>query len=200
MWDERYSEPEWAYGCQPNDFLKAYSKHIPPQAKVLCLAEGQGRNAIFCAQLGHNVTAVDQSTVGLERAQQLAKQCGVAIKTIVADLADFDLGDQQWDAIISIAAHLPPQLRAKVHRQVVQALKPKGVFILEAYCPAHLELPGVGGPPPEHKALLMPLDMLQQELSGLQFKLAHEIEREISEGQYHQGLSGVVQILASKPT
>lgn len=196
MWDERYSESELAYGQQPNDFLVTCLGAIPAKSKVLCLAEGQGRNAVYLAQNGHDVTAVDQSAVGLQRAQQLATEQGVSIQTVVTDLGDFDLGHHQWDAIVSIAAHLPPALREKVHHQVKTALKPSGVFILEAYSPAHLALAGIGGPPPDHAELLMSLDGLYQELAGLNFEIAHEIERQIEEGKYHSGLSGVVQILA----
>ena len=199
MWDQRYSEPEFAYGQQSNDFLVACLNAIPANSKVLCLAEGQGRNAVYLAQQGHEVTAVDQSAVGLQRAEQLAVEKGVSIHTVVADLAAFDLGENQWDAIVSIAAHLPPAVREKLHQRVKTALKPSGVFILEAYSPAHLALPGIGGPPPHQAELLMSLDLLHQELAGLNFEIAHEIERHLEEGQYHCGLSGVVQVLARKP-
>lgn len=198
MWDQRYSEPEFAYGQQPNDFLVACLDAIPAKSQILCLAEGQGRNAVYLAQQGHEVTAVDQSAVGLQRAQQLAAEKGVTIQAVVADLAAFDLGHQQWDAIVSIAAHLPPAVREKVHHQIQTALNPAGVFILEAYSPEHLHLPGIGGPPPHQAELLMPLDILHQELAGLNFEIAHEIERDVEEGPYHSGLSGVVQVLARK--
>ncbi|PLA74386.1 SAM-dependent methyltransferase [Hydrogenovibrio sp. SC-1] len=199
MWDQRYSEPEFAYGQKPNDFLVACLDAIPAKSKILCLAEGQGRNAVYLAQQGHEVTAVDQSKVGLQRAEQLATEKGVTIHTVVADLAEFDLGQHQWDAIVSIAAHLPPAIREKVHHQVQAALKPSGEFILEAYSPQHLNLPGIGGPPPHQAELLMSLELLQQELTGLNFEIAHEIERQVEEGQYHSGLSGVVQVLARNP-
>lgn len=200
MWDQRYSEPEFAYGQQPNDFLVACLSAIPNNGKVLCLAEGQGRNAVYLAQQGHQVSAVDQSAIGLQRAEQLAAEKGVTIQIVVADLADFELGQNQWDAIVSIAAHLPPVIRKKVHQQISTALKPNGVLILEAYTPAHLALPGIGGPPPHQAELLMSLDQLQQELAGLTFEVGHEIERHLEEGPYHSGLSGVVQILARKPS
>lgn len=92
MWDQRYSEPEFAYGQQPNDFLVTCLGSIPNNGKVLCLAEGQERNAVYLAQQGHQVTAVDQSAVCLQRAEQLAAEKGVTIQTVVADLADFELG------------------------------------------------------------------------------------------------------------
>lgn len=196
MWDQRYSEDEFAYGTQPNDFLKAEYARIPKGGKVLCLAEGQGRNAVFLAKQGYDVTAIDQSSVGLEKAQQLAADNGVSITTQVADLAEYQLGQQAWDGIVAIAAHVPPALRKKVHAQILPALKDKGIFILEGYTVRHLEMEGVGGPP--NKDLLLSLDELKSELNGLEFEIAQEVEREMSEGKYHQGKSAVVQVVARK--
>jgi SAM-dependent methyltransferase len=196
MWDQRYNEDGFAYGTEPNDFLKAEYSQIPKGGKVLCLAEGEGRNAVFLARQGYDVTAVDQSPVGLEKAEKLAADNGVSITTQVADLADYDLGQQAWDGIVSIAAHVPPALRKKVHVQILPALKDKGVFILEGYTVRHLEMEGVGGPP--NKDLLLSLDELKNELNGLELEIGQEVEREMSEGKYHQGKSAVVQIAARK--
>ena len=128
MWDQRYSEAGFAYGEAANDFLKLHFKHIPKRGRVLCLAEGEGRNAVFLAQQGYQVTAVDQSQVGLEKAQDLAAKQGVAIETVVANLSEFDLGKDCWDGIVSISAHVPADLRQQLHQQSVLALKAGGVF------------------------------------------------------------------------
>jgi SAM-dependent methyltransferase len=196
MWDERYKEDGFAYGTAPNDFLKSMYSRIPAGGRVLCLAEGEGRNAVFLAKQGYAVTAVDQSPVGLEKAQRLADENGVTISTIVADLADYDLGNEVWDGIVSIAVHVPAKLRKQIHGRVVDALKAGGVFILEAYTERHLEMSGVGGP--SQKELLMSLEALESELDGLEFDVAREIERSMSEGKYHQGESAVVQFVARK--
>lgn len=198
MWDQRYTEAGFAYGTEPNDFLKAEYSRIPKAGKVLCLAEGEGRNAVFLAQQGYRVTAVDQSSVGLEKAQKLAAENAVEITTVVADLADYDLGSEVWDGIVSIAAHVPAVLRKGLHKQVVKALKRDGVFILEAYTEQQVEAAGVGGPPPSQKQLFMSLDELKSELNGLDFVVGAEVERHISEGKYHQGQSAVVQVVACK--
>lgn len=145
MWDERYSQAEYVYGKNPNDFLVAVVEQIP-QGRVLCLAEGEGRNAVYLAQQGCQVTAVDASAVGLEKARKLAAERSVEIETIVADLSDFSIQPNAWDAIVSIFCHLPPIVRAKVHRQVVAGLRPRGVFVLEAYTPRQLDFK-TGGPP-----------------------------------------------------
>lgn len=196
MWNQRYSEEGFAYGTEPNDFLKAQCVRLPKKGRILCLAEGEGRNAVFLAKQGYSVTAVDQSSVGLQKAEQLALEHGVEITTKVADLTDFDLGSDVWDGIVSIAAHVPPLLRKMVHAQVVNSLKVNGVLLLEAYTKRHLEMDGVGGPP--KKELFMSLDELEIELEGLEFSIGHEVERNISEGKYHQGNSAVVQIVACK--
>ena len=100
MWNERYAEAGYAYGTEPNDFLVAHAAQIPP-GRVLCLAEGQGRNAVWLAQQGYDVTAVDLSEVGLAKAQQLAAERGVQLTTIQADLAQFTIEPQTWDGIVS---------------------------------------------------------------------------------------------------
>jgi SAM-dependent methyltransferase len=198
MWDQRYSEEGFAYGTDANDFLKSEYYRIPEGGRVLCLAEGEGRNAVFLARQGYTVTAVDQSLVGLQKAERLAVENGVYISTIVADLGDYDLGNEVWDGIVSIAAHIPPLLRKDLHARVVNSLKRNGVFILEAYTERHLDLDGAGGPPSSQKELFMSLDKLKVELDGLEFIIGNEVERHISEGKYHQGESAVVQVVACK--
>ncbi len=197
FWDDRYSADSFAYGTEPNAFLISAVSYIP-RGRILCLAEGEGRNAVYLASQGYAVTAVDQSAVGLEKAQRLASQNQVAVETTVADLATFDIQTEAWDGIVSISAHLPSAIRKRVHHQVVQGLKSGGVLILEAYTERQLQMPGIGGPPPEQKDLFMSLSELRQELIGLSFVLGQETDREVNEGQLHQGLSAVVQVIAIK--
>ena len=198
MWDQRYSEDGYAYGTEPNYFLKEEFNRIPKAGNVLCLAEGEGRNAVFLAKQGFNVTAVDQSPVGLNKASKLAHVNGVEITTIVSDLADFDFEQEKWDGIVSISAHVPSTLRRQIHRQVVSALKHNGIFLLEAYTVRHTELQGIGGPPASQTDFFMSLDVLKDELRGLHFIIGREVDRHLSEGKYHQGESAVVEVVACK--
>lgn len=198
MWNERFSEPEFTYGKEPNDFLRAEFQRIPAGGRVLCLAEGQGRNAVFLAQQGYQVTALDQSPVGLERAAELAREKGVVIETLVADLSEHDLGSG-WDGVICIFGHTPTAVRARVHAQIANALNAGGAYILECYTPKQHSMPGRGGPPPEMKEFLVSLSDLEREISGLDFVIGREVEREVNEGEYHQGLSATVQLVAQKP-
>jgi len=198
MWNERYSEDGFAFGTTANDFLKSEFSRIPKGGKVLCIAEGEGRNAIFLAKQGYQVTAIDQSSIGLQKAEKLAADNDVKIITIVTDLADYDFGTEVWDGIISISAHVPTTLREKIHAQVVGSLKTNGIFILEAYTLRHLDMPGIGGPPANKKDFFMSLAKLQTELDGLEIIHGLETQRTLSEGKYHQGESAVVQVIACK--
>jgi|SRR6056297_91807 len=195
MWDQRFSAEHYVYGKDPNGFLEENVDRLPGR-EVLCLAEGEGRNAVFLARHGFSVTAVDASAVGLEKARCLAAEHGVEIDTVHADLEDYALGVDRWDAIVSIFCHVLPPLRRKVHAQVPAALRRGGVFLLEAYTPAQLHN-NTGGPRDINR--LMTAEQLQQELAPLEFQCLREVEREIVEGAHHTGLAAVVQVIARRP-
>lgn len=195
MWDERYNSAEYAFGTEPNDFLVSAVDRLPG-GRILCLGEGEGRNAVWLAERGFDVTAVDASRVGLDKALRLAEERGVTLKTVHADLDDYVIEPMAWDAVVSIFCHLPPPLRRRVHGDVVGGLKPGGAFLLEAYTPAQLSF-GTGGPPTLE--LMMDLETLRRELEGLELTHAGELVRTIHEGEYHNGQGAVVQILGIKP-
>ncbi len=196
FWDERYGGEDFFYGTEPNEFLASRSDCFAAGGRLLCLGEGEGRNAVFLAGQGFQVTAVDGSATGLEKARKLAARRGVKLEIQLADLNDFDPGDQAWDGIVSIWCHLPSSLRRKVHLSCQRALKAGGVFFLEAYRPAQVEL-ATGGP--KDTDMLPTLELLGQELSSLEPLLAQEIEREVREGAGHTGVSAVVQWIGRKP-
>src|SRR4028119_2455143 len=129
MWDERYSAKEYAYGTNPNNFLEANVSSIP-KGKVLSLAEGEGRNAVFLTKQGYPVTAVDSSLVSLNKARKLAEENRVIVEFIHTDLAEYDLGENKWDGIVSIFCPLPSSIRKQLHKKVEAALKRNGVFLL----------------------------------------------------------------------
>lgn len=194
-WNDRYRVEEYVYGTEPNGFVAESADRIPA-GPVLCLAEGEGRNAVFLAGLGHAVTAVDRSTAGVEKARQLARARGVRIEVVAADLAEFDLGKARWSGIMATFAHLPPELRRTVHRRVVEALAPGGILVLEAYAPGQVAY-RTGGP--KDPALLMSLEVLREEFEGLDLAVARETERDVIEGIGHTGRGAVVQVLGRKP-
>ena len=198
-WNRRYAAAGFYYGTAPNDFLREVEPVLPRHGHVLCLGEGEGRNAVFLAQCGHTVSAMDQSAVGLEKAQLLAREQGVRLVTHVADLETWDLGSTApvggWDAIVSIWCHMPVTIRPALHQRIVAALKPAGMFVLEAYRPEQLRY-GTGGPPTVD--LLPTLAELQYDFAGLELLIASAPERDVREGKGHDGLSAVVQVLARK--
>lgn len=196
MWDQRYASADYAYGTEPNGFVASVAPRIPP-GPVLCLAEGEGRNAVYLAGRGHDVTMVDVSAAGLRKAEALAAARGVRIRTVLADLADYTIESSAWQGIISVFAHVDPALRARVHAASVRGLAPGGVFVLEGYAPRQLEF-RTGGPP--LREMLMDLADLRRELAGLELEIAREVERDIVEGRFHTGRGAVVQVLARKPS
>ncbi len=194
FWNQRYGTQQYIYGETPNAFVAEIASQIPA-GPVLCLAEGEGRNAVHLATLGHPVTAVDQSAAGLAKARRLASARGVEIETVLTDLENFTIEPGVWSGIVATFAHLPPAIRRQVHAQAVRGLRSGGVFVLEAYTPAQLAFDTGGPKSPE---LLMTLPGLRAELAGLELLVGREIEREVIEGNGHTGRGAVVQILARR--
>jgi hypothetical protein len=139
---------------------------------------------------------MDWSPVGLARAEQLALERGVRLRTELADLRDFEIGRGAWSGIVSVWVQVPREIRAPLHARCVAGLAPGGVLVIEAYTPDQ-QGRGTGGP--DDPTRFPTLTDLRSELAGLEFEIAHEIERDIHEGTYHHGRSAVVQVVARKP-
>jgi SAM-dependent methyltransferase len=193
VWDQRYSTDEFAYGKEPNDFLVELLP-VLPRGKALCLGAGEGRNAVFLAQNGYEVTAVDLSAVGLKKAESLAREKGVAIRCELADLKDYTIEPDAWDLILSIFCHTPAKIRRRIHSEVITGLRPGGAFVLEAFTVDQIQLK-TGGPP--EFSMMMSSQKLFNDLKGLQIALNREVVREIHEGRYHNGKCAVVQLMAT---
>lgn len=196
MWDERYGGEDYFYGTDPSDFLVEHLGLLPPGGELLCLAEGEGRNAVFLAERGFRPTGVDQSPVGLAKAQRLAAARGVTIDTVVADLTSYDLGSARWDAVVSVWAHLPPEIKAVVNPRIARAVKPGGILFLEHYHPNQIPY-GTGGP--KDPSWMMTLDELRRDFGDWEWLHSAERERNVIEGAGHGGLSYVTQLIARKP-
>jgi 2-polyprenyl-3-methyl-5-hydroxy-6-metoxy-1,4-benzoquinol methylase len=195
FWDERYSGDELVYGSAPNDFLSQQAHRFPKTGRALDIGAGEGRNALFLASLGLDVLAVDQSAVGMQKAQRLARERGVSLRTQAADLNDFQADPNSFDVVSSIFVHLPAALRAKVHKNIITWLKPGGVFVLEAYAPDQLRR-DTGGP--KDPLLLAPLQTLLSELAGLTIEHQAALVRNVGEGRFHSGEASVVQVVARR--
>lgn len=193
FWNERYGEADFAYGKQANDFLVA--QDFPPASKILCLAEGEGRNAVHLAQQNHAVTCIDYSEAGIEKMKRLASEKGVELTTICADLSTVNLVANEWDAIVIIFGHFPTDLRQFVHKQVYNALKPGGKLVLEAYRKEQLEFK-TGGP--MNPGMLYSKEELATDFADFTTISIEEKQREVNEGPYHHGQAAVVQVVAVK--
>jgi cyclopropane fatty-acyl-phospholipid synthase-like methyltransferase len=194
MWNERYSVAEYVYGTEPNSFLAEHAHLLG--GPVLSLAEGEGRNAVFLASLGLEVHGVDQSEVGLAKAQALARSRNVTIRTEVADLGDFTPAENYYGSVVSISAHLPSTIRNRLYPLVERCLKVGGIIILEAYSEAQLAR-DTGGP--KDLDMLMTPAKVKREFPHLQPLLLHERQREVREGAAHSGMASVIQFIATRP-
>jgi SAM-dependent methyltransferase len=194
MWDQRYSAAEYIYGTEPNEFLAANVEAIPP-GPVLEVGCGEGRNAVFLAGRGYDVTAVDQSAAGLRKAERLAAERGVSLTAVQADLGAFAVEHGHWAGVVSIFCHLPAAVRLPLYAGVVRGLRPGGVLLLEAYTPAQIGR-GTGGP--SDPDWMMSLERIKEELAGLEWVTAEEREREVREGSFHTGLASVVQFIGRR--
>jgi SAM-dependent methyltransferase len=195
FWNERYKSEEYAYGIKPNEFLEKNSSLIQAKSNILCIAEGEGRNAVFLAKQGHKVTAIDFSVEGLNKAQNLAKKENVQITTIQQDLANYQFEENKWDCIVSIFAHFNPILRKQIHEQLFNSLNPKGILLLEAYTPFQLEY-NTGGP--KDIEMLYDEKMLHNDFIAFSDLKINLETREISEGLFHNGKSATIQVIAKK--
>lgn len=195
-WNDRYASEDYVFGTKPNDFLKSIAGQVPAESKTLCLADGEGRNGVFLASLGHSVTSIDMSDVGLQKAEQLAEKHNVSLTTIQADLTEYELGEEKWDCIVSIFFHIPTKLQDLIYPRILKSLKPGGYLIIESYTPRQLEF-GTGGPPVADYMLTM--DLVKSAFGACSFLHAEELDREVVEGIGHTGQAAVLQLLAQKP-
>lgn len=188
-WDDRFAGEDFTYGTAPNEFLAAHAGHYHPGSHILSLGEGEGRNGVHLATLGHRVTAIDGSRVGLEKAARFAASRGVSLETVCGDLATVPF-PARLDGVLNIFCHLPSALRRAVHRRAQSALVPGGIFLAELYRPEQLAF-RTGGPPDVD--LLVRLEDLVQDLDACELLEGREIERPVVEGRLHTGMAAVVQ-------
>ena len=196
-WDERYGSTPWAYGLEPNDFLRSQLETLSATwgtftgRRALCLADGEGRNGVYLASLGFTVTSLDFSNLARKKALQLAQERGVELNYHIVDLNDYEPGDQTWDLIVSIFFQPQASTRERLFARFGTVLKPDGRFILEAK-----HEPSVAPTPPSER--YPGLNILRSNLSPLQEVWGLECTRALSEGPYHQGDHAVVQLHAIK--
>ncbi|MBU2940450.1 class I SAM-dependent methyltransferase [Lacinutrix sp. C3R15] len=194
FWNERYANEEFAYGTEPNVFFKQQLDKLKP-GKLLLPAEGEGRNAVYAAAQGWEVTAFDMSVKGKEKALQLAKLKGVAITYEVVGVEEFKT-DEKFDAIGLSFVHFPVEIRKKAHQNLLPFLKVGGEVVLEGFAKAQL---GNASGGPKKESMLFSIEEIKEDFSALEVKLLQENTIELSEGNYHKGKAEVIRFLGVKP-
>ena len=194
MWDERYASDDYRFGTRPNRFLIDCAARMKP-GRLLSLGEGEGRNAVYMASLGFEVTAVDQSEVGMTKARRLADERGVPLNTVIADLNDYPIQPGAWDVIMNFFCHMPKAERLPLHRRVVDGLTPGGAYILEIFRPAQLKL-ATGGP--RTRDWVLSLADARAELTGLELVIARAITRHEEDDDPSTKLLAIIQVLGIK--
>jgi len=197
VWNQRYAGAEgYLFGQEPNRFLASEAHRLKPRQRVLCLADGEGRNGTFLAGLGLDVLSVDLSPVALAKARTLAAERGVSLKFEEANLATWDWPADAFDAVVAIFIQFAgPDLRSRIFRNIEACLRPGGLLLLEGYRPEQLAY-GTGGPPNAEN--LYTEDLLREAFAGMQVLSLRAYDAAIEEGTAHKGMSALIDMVARK--
>jgi SAM-dependent methyltransferase len=198
FWNERFDKEEFIFGKEPNEYLvDQSSRYLKSGNSVLCIADGEGRNGVWLAKQGMQVTGFDVSDVALEKAKQFARDNQVKIQYSLCDANGFDWRANTYDAVIGIFIQFAdPAMRARIFQQVHQALKPGGIFILQGYTPKQLEFKTGGPSLIEHLYTEEMINALAKDFEILDLR---SYERELSEGSRHAGMSALLGLVSQKP-
>jgi len=194
FWDQRYDTDEFVYGREPNDFFATSILSMRP-GKVLLPGEGEGRNAIYAAELGWSVDAFDQSQVAMDKALKFAKEKSVHINFKACDLEGFPFKKANYDAVGLIFFHVPPALRKLLHQKAMESLKQGGELIMEAF---HTTQLGMNSGGPRSPEMLYDKNILLEDFRELQVELMEETEVDLEEGLFHGGLAKVIRFRGRK--
>jgi hypothetical protein len=198
-WNERFSKEEFAYGEQPNNYLKEQLEKLDA-GKILFPAEGEGRNAVFAARLGWTVSAFDVSVVGKNKALRLAENNHVGIDYQVGELEKLQYTHEEFDVIALIYAHFPAVIKSSYHRMLDKFLRKKGLVIFEAFSKKHVDYLArnekVGGP--KDIAMLFSIDEIKSDFPNYDIIELEEKEIELNEGPFHNGTGSVIRFVGRK--
>jgi len=198
-WNERYSKDEFAFGKQPNNYFKEQLEKLNV-GTILFPAEGEGRNAVFAANLGWTVSAFDISMEGKKKADRLAEINNVTIDYQVGDLQEISFDTEQFDVIALIYAHFPANIKSLYHKTLDKYLRNGGVVIFEAFSKRHIDYVSkngrVGGP--RDLESLFSMEEIKSDFANYEIIELEEKEIELSEGLYHNGTGSVIRFVGQK--
>ncbi|MGN6749295.1 MAG: class I SAM-dependent methyltransferase [Xanthobacteraceae bacterium] len=196
-WQARFAGADYAFGKEPNYFMKSCRELLPRRGRALAVADGEGRNGVWLAEQGLDVVSLDFSPAAQSKARALAAERGVTVAFIEADVHAWDYPQAIFDVVVEIFAQFsPPSQRAIKWRGMRRALKSGGLLIVQGYTPKQLQY-GTGGPKqPDHLYTRM---MLEREFGDFRDLQIVEEEREMREGASHAGMSAVIGLTATKP-
>ncbi|MDN3450626.1 class I SAM-dependent methyltransferase [Planococcus sp. APC 3906] len=194
-WNERYDNEKYVYGTEPNVFLKEIQPRVLTSGNVLSIAEGEGRNAVFLAEQGLEVTAWDFAESGLLKVKKLAEKHKVHVNTELIDLAEAEWQQNGWDGIVCIYGHFPEEVKRATLKGIKRAVKPGGYFVAEVY--SLYQIPYNSGGPKNPDFLYRPEEFLH-EFSD--WRIVHFFMGEVTrhEGDLHNGLAHVIQFVGQK--
>jgi len=196
FWDERYEGDDYVFGHEPNVWMAENAGLLKPGMRALVPGDGEGRNGVWLAERGLDVTAIDASAVGIEKARKLASERGVDLDIQIADLRDWDAPDAAFDVVVSAFLHVGPDDRAALHRKLARALKPGGLLILEGFTPDHLGL-GKGGP--KDTRMMFTEDRLRDDFADLlDFEHLEAVATELPASERHGGPAAVIRLRARR--
>lgn len=195
-WNQRFGAAEYIFGTAPNAFLAAHAGLFKPGQRALCVADGEGRNSVWLAARGLEVSAFDISPVGVEKARRLAAERGVAVTYEVADVYGWRWPRSMFDAVVAIFVQFAdPPMRAFMFERMIGALKLGGLVLVEGYTPAQLKY-GTGGP--KQLDQLYTEELLRQAFGSLDILELRTYEAELDEGIRHRGISAVIDLVARR--
>ncbi len=199
FWNERYQNSSFAYGKEPNLFFKEQLQKLKT-GSILLPADGEGRNGVFAAKVGWNVTATDLSIEGKSKAEKLAEEFEVSLKYVVGDLQDLEFPKESFDAIALIYAHFSSQKISAIHQKLITLLKSGGVIVFEAFSKKNIDFQKVnakvGGP--KDLDMLFSIEQIQKDFPGFEVQILEEREVQLNEGLFHNGTGSVIRFVGKK--
>ena len=196
-WNQRFAAAGYVFGTAPNAFLAAHAGLFEPGQRALCVADGEGRNSVWLAEQGLEVSAFDLSPVGVEKARALARSRGVEVRYEVASAYGWRWPQAAFDLVAAIFVQFAdPPMRAFMFERMIGALKPGGRVLVEGYTPAQLKY-ATGGP--KQVDQLYTEELLRQAFGSLEILELRAYEAELDEGTRHRGMSAVIDLVARKP-